>query len=123
MVLNMVEKFSISNILKIDGINSKKAKVVYKDNNGSVKEILLKSAEKCWLKKYPNNSLLQKLDYIGNGVHYVANRGRSLEYRTLTFFLPNGYSIQFYSDATNEIKFVQTINLLHSHNWGTMDTN
>ncbi len=119
----MVEKFSISNILKIDGINSKKAKVVYKDNNGSVKEILLKSAEKCWLKKYPNDSLLQKLDYISNGVHYVANRGRSLEYRTLTFFLPNGYSIQFYSDATNEVKFVQTINLLHSHNWGTMDTN
>lgn len=122
----MVEKIPISNILRIDSINSKKAKLVYKDNDNKVKEIELKSAEKYWLKKYPHDSLMLKLDYISNGIHYVADRYRSpqdLCHRTLTFFLSNDNSIQFYSDETNEIKFTQTINLLHSHSWGTSDTN
>lgn len=122
----MIEKIPISNIVRIDNItNKKKAKLIYKDNQNQLKEMLLSSAEKGWLKKYPNNSIICKLYYISNGVHYIANRYRSPEdrnSRTLTFFLSSDNYIQFYSDETNDIKFTQTINLLHSNNWGTLDT-
>jgi len=116
-----MEKISISNIIRIDNFNSKKAKLIYKDNQGCVKELELKLAEKCWLRKYPHDSLILKLNYMSNGIHYVADRSTDSTQCMLTFFLPEGESLQFYSDDTDKIKFTQIVNLLHSTNWGTFD--
>lgn len=123
----MNTKIPISNIVRIDHINNiKKATLIYKDNENQIQEINLKSAECGWLKKHPNDSIINRLYYLSMGVHYVADRYRSPEnskHRTLTFFVSEEKAITFYSDDTNEIKFAQTLNLLHSHKWGTFDTN
>jgi hypothetical protein len=118
---------SISNIIRIDHINQpNKARLVYKNEQNQTKEIVLKSAEREWLKKHPNRGLLNKLQYKSNGIRYICDRHRSPENptcRKLIFFMPKETCIIFFCDDTNEVRFIQMLNLLHSHQWGTFDNN
>lgn len=121
----MITQVSISNLIRIDSIsNLSKAKIVYTALDGQTQEILLKVAEREWLKRHPNKGIIDKLYYRSNGIHYVCSRQRSLDdphNRTLTFSMPNGDSIVFYCDETNEVRYVMLIDLLHRNHWGTFD--